>query len=211
MILRQIFLILLNIKKKIIKICLSIILFFIFASNSHSIQIKNLISINNSVITNIDFANELQFNRIMLNKNEFNKIEENLILETLIKEKIKELEIKEEKIKISNDQINKRVEAIIQQLKNINEENENKINFIKKKLKEKIYIQSAWDQLIIEKFSRNLNVNLSEINEKAKTKKIEKDEIENLIQREKQKKIVSNSETYYNEIKQKYFLKKLDE
>lgn len=211
MILHQIFLILLNIKKKIIKIFLSIFFFSIFVSISHSIQIKNLISINNLVITNVDFANELQFNRIMLNKSEFNKIEQNLIFESLIKEKIKELEIKEEKIKISDNQINKRVEQIIQQLKNTNKENENKINFIKEKLKEKIYIQSAWDELIFKKFSRNLNVNLSEINERAKTKKIEKDKIENLIQIEKQKKIVSNSETYYNEIKQKYFLKRFDE
>jgi len=211
MILHQIFLILLECKKKIIQILVSLIIFFVFTLNSNSVEIKNLLSINKLVITNIDFADELRFNKILLKKNDFSKLEKDLIFESFIKEKIKELQIKEEKIKISNEKVQKRIEDILNQTKHLDKQNQNEINFIKKKLKEKIYTQSAWDELILRKFSSSLDVNLSEINEKVKTKKIDQNKLEFLIQREKQKKIVSNSETYFNEIKQRYFIKKFNE
>ena len=83
---------------------------------------------------------------------------------------------------------------------------ENNLNILKERLKEKIIINSKWDQLIFNKFRNKLTINMNEINNKVSNSGYSIDQI---IEFEKKKKFNTISINYFKKIKQNYLVKKL--
>jgi len=146
-------------------------LLFFFISKPFSLENKILYKINNEIITSIDIEEEYRY-LIALNDN-LKKLRQNEILEiskkSIIKEKIKIIEINKN---FKNPKI---PEEILQQiLKNFYTRlNINNLDDFKKYLisnnvkyqdvKNKIEIESLWNELIIAKFSSKIQVNENEI------------------------------------------------
>tara|TARA_B100000963_G_scaffold230197_1_gene200805 strand:+ start:4692 stop:5075 length:384 start_codon:yes stop_codon:yes gene_type:complete len=126
------------------------------------------------------------------------------LLKNLIDEKIKEIELKNKNIIISKTLVSQRVSQI---LKNYNL-NENDKDEIKKYLFKKVEINMKWNKLITILFSRKLEINMNEIEERIKNKNLDDNQKEELIRIEKTKKINIISNTFYNEVKRKYLIKK---
>ena len=156
----------------------SALFFFIFNTNSYSIENKILIKIENQIITSLDVKNEYKY-LIALNPNIKNSKEDEIIKlsrRSIIQEKIKKIEIEKNfnNPKIPQkflDQILKNVYSRIS-LKNINEFKEylkiNDINF--EDVKNKLEIEALWNELILIKFSSKIK-----INEENLKNKIQKD------------------------------------
>ena len=146
-------------------------LLFFFISNSFSLENKILFKINNEIITSIDIEEEYRY-LIALNDN-LKKLSRNEIIEiakkSIIKEKIKIIEIKKS---FNNPKI---PDEILQQiLKNFYTRfNFDNLEDFKKYLisnnvkyqdvKNKIEIESLWNELIMAKFSSKIQINENEI------------------------------------------------
>ena len=146
-------------------------LLFFFISNSFSLENKILFKINNEIITSIDIEEEYRY-LIALNDN-LEKLSQNEIIEiakkSIIKEKIKTIEINKN---FKNPKI---PDEILQQiLKNfytrLNFDNlddfkeyliNNKVKY--QDVKNKIEIESLWNELIMAKFSSKIQINENEI------------------------------------------------
>ena len=157
-----------NIKKIIIIV---LIFFTFFLNKSFCKENKILIRVNNEIITTIDILNEVRFLSIM--NAEFREFEQDKKIEiaknSLIKDKIKLIEIL--KYRKNLDVESPLFENIVKnyfpdlKIKNLNEfENYfNKQNLDLKFLKQKISIETFWNRLIFEKFSKNVKINKNEI------------------------------------------------
>lgn len=172
---------------KLISFLIIFLSIFLYSNNIFASQkIKILYKIDNSLITNIDINNELNY-LISLNKkledlNKSEKIE--IAKESLIREKIKSNEIKKYFIieKYENDQL---IQDIIKSLyTNLNLSNliefENyletfgiSINEVKEKLK----IEILWNQLISRKFQNQINIDENTIRENVKNDKMNYKEV----------------------------------
>ena len=160
---------------------------FFFSSNiiaSQKVQI--LYKINNSLVTNIDINNELNYLISLntklkdLNKSEIFEIAE----ESLIREKIKLNEIKKFFIieKYENNQL---LQDIIKNLyTNLNLNNltefENYLDTFGisiNEVKEKLKIEILWNQLISRKFQNQINIDENKIRQNLKNEKINYKEI----------------------------------
>ena len=159
-----------------IKIPLIIFLLINFSNADNEITIE--LQIANEIITNIDFTKEQRYlvalnnNLKNLPKNQF----EELAKDSLIREKIK----KNELLKFYNfNKIDKFVDEILKEFyeklnfNNINEfelylKNYNlKISDIKNKLK----IETLWNELIFKKFNNQIKINTENIKKKIKSQK----------------------------------------
>ena len=163
-------------KKKLIYLFIFYLGIFISCSEATE-KIKILYKINNSIITNIDIQNELNY-LIALN-NDLKNVQKKDSLEiaknSLIREKIKTDEIKKFFI-IENyqneDLINNIIENLFKKLdlenvsefKNYLETYEISIKEVKKKMK----IELLWNQLIAKKFTNQLNIDENKIRKKIK-------------------------------------------
>ena len=172
---------------KLISFLIIFLTIFFFSNNTIAFQkIQILYKINNSLITNIDINDELNY-LISLNtklkdlsKSEIFEIAK----ESLIREKIKLNEIKKFFIveKYENNQL---IQDIIKNLyTNLNLNNitefENyldtfgiSINVVKEKLK----IEILWNQLISKKFQNQINIDENKIRQNVKNEKINYKEI----------------------------------
>src|SRR6056300_1613681 len=146
-------------------------LLFFFISKPFSLENKILFKINNEIITSIDLEEEYRY-LIALNDN-LKKLSQNEIIEiakkSIIKEKIKIIEINKS---FKNPKI---PDEILQQiLKNFYTRfNFDNLDDFKKYLisnnvkyqdvKNKIEIESLWNELIIAKFSSKIQINENEI------------------------------------------------
>jgi peptidyl-prolyl cis-trans isomerase SurA len=146
-------------------------LLFFFISKSFSFENKILFKVNNDIITSIDIEEEYRY-LIALNNN-LKKLNQNEIVEiakkSIIKEKIKTIEINKN---FKNPKI---PDEILQQiLKNLYTKlNFDNLNDFKKYLisnnvkyqdvKNKIEIESLWNELIMAKFSSKIQINENEI------------------------------------------------
>ena len=154
-----------------------ILIFFIFTKNSLSYENSIIAKIEKEIITSIDVENESKY-LLILNKDlkKFNKKE---ILEiskgSIIREKIKEIEIKK-KFKnpnLPNDFIEQILKNVYQKIEIKNLEtfkkylNENDIEY--EYVKEKIEIETLWNELIIAKFSSEIKIDQDEIRQKLTT------------------------------------------
>jgi len=176
------------------------IIFFFYSANAN--EIRSIVQVDSYSITNIDLIREITINEI-LKKRKLSDIEKKGLLKGLVEQKIKEIETGKNNILIDKAIVNKRV---VQILSNYNLD-ENNHKQIKEFMFNKIEINMKWNKLITILFSKKLEINMNEIEEKIKSKNIDINKKEEMIQIEKTKKINIISSTFFNEIKRKYLIK----
>ena len=201
-------------KKKIF-----LLLFFVFfLTNSIAKQLTNnvIVSIDNSIITDLDINKEINFLKFInrdqvTNSSELFKKE---IINTLIDRKIKDIETNFFKIEVSEKEIENNLYSYLERMK-INNEilnsfyNQNEIE--KDYLKNIIKIDIKWSKLIRQMYESRLNVNLTEVNKElekeqkngADDEKLKKQ----LIIAEQNKLLNKFSATHLEKSKKKYLIK----
>ncbi len=161
--------------KKINKVFLIIILFFIFHP-AYAKKISIVYTVDNNPITSVQINNEIIYLKL-INKDINNMEDEALVVyasKSILKEKIKEVEIsKYFKLGLNDELVNQNMENLIKSvgLGNLKEfenllENLNlNIEFVKKKIE----IELLWNQLIYEKYKNKLSINNDKIREDLKS------------------------------------------
>jgi peptidyl-prolyl cis-trans isomerase SurA len=148
-----------------------LIFFVCFLTNSEAKQLTNkvIVSIDNSIITDLDINKEINFLKFV-NKNLATGSSEPFkkeIINSLIDRKIKDIETNSFKIEVSEKEIENNLYSYLERVK-INNEilnsfyNENEIE--KDYLKNIIKIDMKWSKLIRQMYESRLNVNLTEVN-----------------------------------------------
>ena len=194
-----------------------LLLFFIFFfSNSNAKQLTNnvIVSIDNSIITELDIKKEINFLKF-INKDQATSISETFkreIINTLIDRKIKDIETNSFKIEVSEKEIENSIYSYLDRMK-INNEilnsfyNQNEIE--KDYLKNIIKIDMKWSKLIRQIYESRLNVNLTEVNIELKNTDAEDDKKlkKQLIITEQNKLLNKFSATHLEKSKKKYLIK----
>ena len=156
-------------KKKFILILAFI--FFIFNTNTNSLENKILVKIENQIITSLDINNELKY-LIALNPNLKNSKKEDIIKlskRSILQEKIKKIEIEKN---FNNPKMPEKIlEQILQNvyskigLTNLKDFkkylSKNDIDF--KNVKDKLEIEALWNELILIKFLPKIKINKKEL------------------------------------------------
>ena len=189
---------------KIFKISFIFLLIFLLEKNSKSIEIKNLASINNETITNIDLLQEIKIREILENA-KITKSDHALILQQMIGDKIKKIETDYNNIKISNTLL---INQKYNQIRNTKLKEKKVSPSFKKAIIIKIENNYKWNQLISLKYKSKLAINVDEVDEIMKSKKIPEDKRDQIIKIEKSKKLNIFSKTHFNKIKKKYLVRK---
>ena len=201
-------------KKKIF-----LLLFFtFFLTNIEAKQLTNnvIVSIDNSIITDLDINKEINFLKF-INKDQANNNPELFkkeIINSLIDRKIKDIETNYFKIEVSEKEIENNLYNYLERMK-INNEilnsfyNQNEIE--KDYLKNIIKIDMKWTKLIRQMYESRLNVNLSEVNielEKEQKNTEEEEKLKKqLIITEQNKLLNKFSVTHLEKNKKKYLIK----
>jgi hypothetical protein len=201
-------------KKKIF-----LLLFFVFfLTNSIAKQLTNnvIVSIDNSIITDLDINKEINFLKF-INKDQTNNNSELFkkeIINSLIDRKIKDIETNYFKIEVSEKEVENNLYNYLERMK-INNEilnsfyNQNEIE--KDYLKNIIKIDIKWSKLIREMYESRINVNLTEVNRELEKeqKNAEDDEKlkKQLIVAEQNKLLNKFSTTHLEKSKKKYLIK----
>ena len=193
-----------------------LIFFVLFFTSSKAKQLTNnvIVSIDNSIITELDINKELNFLKFV-NKDlaagsseQFQKE----IINSLIDRKIKDIETNYFKIEVSEKEIENNLYSYLERMK-INNEILNsfyKQNEIEKDyLKNIIKIDMKWSKLIRQMYESRLNVNLTEVNRELEKKDAEDDEKlkKQLIITEQNKLLNKFSATHLEKSKKKYLIK----
>ena len=154
------------------------ILFFIPLKNINALENKIITKIENKIITSVDIENEKNYLKALnpniknLNKNRLNLISKN----SLIREKIKENEILKytDEIKLNDNFLNK---LIVQRYSRLNFNNKDEfLNYIQqynlniKTIEKKISIEALWNELIYQKFYKNVKIDKNKLIKEIKTK-----------------------------------------
>ena len=205
-----------NSKKKMSKKIFLLIFFVFFLTNSEAKQLTNnvVVSIDNSIITELDINKEINFLKF-INKDRIINSSEALIKETvnnLIDRKIKEIETNYFKIEVSEKEIESNLYNYLERMKINNEilssfysQNEIEKDFLKNIIK----IDMKWSKLIKQMYESRLNVNLTEVNRELEKKDAEDDQkLKNeLITTEQNKLLNKFSATHLEKSKKKYLIK----
>jgi len=205
----------LAIDKKKIFIFIIFILFY-FSSPSISVTNKVLVTIDNSIITELDLKKEIEFIKF-INKSQIDENSEKVrkdIIESLIDKKIKKIEIDNAKIEITDKEIENYTYNYL---------SNNKINYEilnafyaakqieKDYLKNIIIIEIGWIKLIRRMYESRININLTEINEEIKKESINTENIEKFknqkIDLERDKVLNKFAVTHLDKSKKKYLIK----
>ncbi len=161
--------------KKINKVFLIIILFFIFHS-AYAKKISIVYTVDNNPITSVQINNEIIYLKL-INKDINNMEDEALVVyasKSILREKIKEVEIsKYFKLGLNDELVNQNMENLIKsvglgnlkEFKNLLENLNLNIEFVKKKIE----IELLWNQLIYEKYKNKLSINNDKIREDLKS------------------------------------------
>ena len=199
------------------KIFLLILFFFIF-TNAYAKQLTNnvIVSIDNSIITDLDINKEINFLKFInkdqiINNPEVFKKE---IINSLVDRKIKDIETNNLKIEVPEKEVENNLYNYLERMK-INNEilnsfyNQNEIE--KDYLKNIIKIDMKWSKLIRQMYESRLNVNLTEVNKELEEeqKNAEDDEKlkRQLIITEQNKQLNKFSVTHLEKSKKKYLIK----
>jgi peptidyl-prolyl cis-trans isomerase SurA len=193
-----------------------LIFFVCFLTNSEAKQLTNkvIVSIDNSIITDLDINKEINFLKFV-NKNLATGSSEPFkkeIINSLIDRKIKDIETNSFKIEVSEKEIENNLYSYLERMK-INNEilnsfyNQNEIE--KDYLKNIIKIDMKWSKLIRQMYESRLNVNLTEVNRELEKKDAEDDEKlkKQLIITEQNKLLNKFSATHLEKSKKKYLIK----
>jgi hypothetical protein len=193
-----------------------LIFFVLFLTNSKAKQLTNnvIVSIDNSIITELDINKEINFLKFV-NKDQATGSSEPFkkeIINSLIDRKIKDIETNSFKIEVSEKEIENNLYSYLERLK-INNEilnsfyNQNEIE--KDYLKNIIKIDMKWSKLIRQMYESRLNVNITEVNRELEKKDAEDDEKlkKQLIITEQNKLLNKFSATHLEKSKKKYLIK----
>jgi hypothetical protein len=196
-----------------------LLLFFIFFfTNSNAKQLTNnvIVSIDNSIITDLDINKEINFLKF-INKDQAANNPELLkkeIVNSLIDRKIKDIETNYFKIEVSEKEIEISLYNYLERIK-INNEilnsfyNQNEIE--KDYLKNIIKIDMKWSKLVRQLYESRLNVNLTEVNkelEKEQNNSVDDEKLKRqLIITEQNKLLNKFSATHLEKSKKKYLIK----
>ena len=151
-----------------------VFIFFIFNTNSNSLENKILIKIENQIITSLDVNNEYKY-LVALNPSLKNSSKKDIIKlskRSILQEKIKKIEIDKN---FNNPKITQKfLEQILQNiyskigLDSLNDFKEyltkNNIDF--ENVKNKLEIETLWNELIFIKFSSKVKINENNLREK---------------------------------------------
>ena len=177
---------------------------------------KVIVSIDNSIITEVDVNKEINFLKFV-NKDQSTTTSEILKKETiniLIDRKIKEIEANYYKINISEKEIENSLYNYLERIKITNETlnsfyNKNEIE--KDYLKNVIKIDLKWSKLIRQLYEGRLNVNLTEVNKQLEQEQKNSDDNEKfknqLINIEQNKLLNKFAATHLEKSKKKYLIK----
>ena len=195
-----------------------LIIFLLFSINSEAKQLTNnvIVSIDNSIITELDINKEINFVKF-INKDQVTNNTELIkkeIINSLIDRKIKDIETNYYKIEVSEKEIENNLYNYLERIKINNETlnsfyNQNEIE--KDYLKNIIKIDMKWSKLIRQMYESRLNVNLTEVNRdlEKEQKNSEEDEKlkKQLIFTEQNKLLNKFSATHLEKSKKKYLIK----
>jgi len=195
-----------------------LLFFLLFFSNSESKQLTNnvIVSIDNTIITDLDINKEINFLKF-INKDQAANNPELLkkeIVNSLIDRKIKDIETNYYKIEVSEKEIDINLYNYLERIK-INNEiinsfyNQNEIE--KDYLKNIIKIDMKWSKLVRQLYESRLNVNLTEVNkelEKEQNNSVDDEKLKRqLIITEQNKLLNKFSTTHLEKSKKKYLIK----
>ena len=193
-----------------------LIFFVLFITESKAKQLTNnvIVSIDNSIITELDINKEINFLKFV-NKDPAtgsSELFKKEIINSLIDRKIKDIETNSFKIEVSEKEIENNLYSYLERMK-INNEilnsfyNQNEID--KDYLKNIIKIDMKWSKLIRQMYESRLNVNLTEVNRELEKKDAEDDEKlkKQLIITEQNKLLNKFSATHLEKSKKKYLIK----
>ena len=207
-----------NSKKRMSKKIFLLIFFVFFLTNSEAKQLTNnvIVSIDNTIITDLDINKEINFLKF-INKDQTANNPELLkkeIVNSLIDRKIKDIETNFFKIEVSEKEIEINLYNYLERIK-INNEiinsfyNQNEIE--KDYLKNIIKIDMKWSKLIRQLYESRLNVNLTEVNkelEKEQNNTVNDEKLKRqLIITEQNKLLNKFSATHLEKSKKKYLIK----
>jgi len=205
----------LAINKKKFLIFIIFILFF-FNSQGKSVTNNVLVTIDNSIITELDLKKEIDFIKF-INKTEIVDNSEKVrkeIIEGLIDKKIKKIEIDNAKIEITEKEIEI---YTYNYLLNNKINNEILFDFYTSKQIEKDYLRNmliieiGWIKLIRKIYESRININLTEINEEIKKESKNSEDLEKfknqIIDLEKNKVLNKFAVTHLDKSKKKYLIK----
>ena len=195
-----------------------LIFFVFFLTNSEANQLTNnvIVSIDNTIITDLDINKEINFLKFINKDQTANNPElfKKEIVNSLIDRKIKDIETNYFKIEVSEKEIEINLYNYLARIK-INNEiinsfyNQNEIE--KDYLKNIIKIDMKWSKLVRQLYESRLNVNLTEVN-----KELEKDKINSIDDEKLKKQLIINeqnkllnkfSATHLEKSKKKYLIK----
>jgi hypothetical protein len=195
-----------------------LIFFVFFLTKSGAKQLTNnvIVSIDNTIITDLDINKEINFLKF-INKDQTANNPELLkkeIVNSLIDRKIKDIETNFFKIEVSEKEIEINLYNYLERIK-INNEilnsfyNQNQIE--KDYLKNIIKIDMKWSKLVRQLYESRLNVNLTEVNkelEKEQNNSVDDEKLKRqLIISEQNKLLNKYSATHLEKSKKKYLIK----
>ena len=199
------------------KIFLLILFFFIF-TNAYAKQLTNnvIVSIDNSIITDLDINKEINFLKFINKDQVINNPEvfKKEIINSLVDRKIKDIETNNLKIEVPEKEVENNLYNYLERMK-INNEilnsfyNQNEIE--KDYLKNIIKIDMKWSKLIRQMYESRLNVNLTEVSKELEKEQKNTEEDEKLkrqlIITEQNKQLNKFSVTHLEKSKKKYLIK----
>ena len=195
-----------------------LIFFVFFLTNSEAKQLTNnvIVSIDNTIITDLDINKEINFLKFINKDQAANNPElfKKEIVNSLIDRKIKDIETNFFKIEVPEKEIEINLYSYLERIK-INNEiinsfyNQNEIE--KDYLKNIIKIDMKWSKLVRQLYESRLNVNLTEVNKELEKKQnnsvVDQKLKKQLIITEQNKLLNKFSATHLEKSKKKYLIK----
>ena len=201
--------------KKII-FFLILIEFTLFRVEAKQLTNNVIVSIDNSIITELDINKEINFLKFINNDQAINNSEilKKEIINTLIDRKIKDIETTFYKIDVSEKEIENSLYNYLERIKITNESLNSfyiKNEIEKDYLKNLIKIDLKWSKLIRQMYEGRLNVNLTEVNRQLEQEQKSIDDNEKfknqLIILEQNKLLNKYAATHLEKSKKKYLIK----
>jgi hypothetical protein len=195
-----------------------LIFFIFFLNNAQAKQLTNnvIVSIDNSIITELDINKEIIFSKfinkdLVTNSTDLFKKE---IINSLIDRKIKDIETSYFKIEITEKEIENNLYTYLERMKINNEilnsfysQNEIEKDYLKNIIKNDL----KWSKLIRQMYESRLNVNLTEVNkelEKEQKNTADDEKLKKqLIITEQNKLLNKFAATHLERSKKKYLIK----
>jgi hypothetical protein len=201
-------------KKKIFLL----LLFLLYFGNSHGKQLINkvIVSIDNSIITDLDINKEINYLKFINKDQDTNNLEllKKEIINILIDRKIKDIETNYLKIEVSEREIENNLYNYLEKMK-ISSENlktfYNRNEIENDYLKNIIKIDMKWSKLVRQIYQSRLDINLTEVNiqleKEQKNSEAEEELKKKLIISEQNKLLNKFSATHLEKSKKKYLIK----